>query len=177
MSEPPESKQKIFVHPDEYLSKHFIQQTPYKQGLAQILSPYMYDDVVGVALGYIYEFLIAVGYFDHVGLFDQSLNEVGRIGSLGDRRGQLRVVTGLCFDALRQILFVSDQDNHRIQAFNLQGEILFTCGKEVLKSPQQLWLSPDHSTLAVVDYFLGKVVWLSAENGEELCGLMQRVWK
>ena len=101
-----------------------------------------------------------IAVVDHVGhcilVFDETGKFVRKIGSYGDKDGQLKNPTDVTFVNDDEIL-VADQYNHRIQQLNVQtGNFVKSFGKEgsgngELKKPTSVCITSDGRFIVVAD--------------------------
>ncbi len=72
-----------------------------------------------------------VSAYDRINVFDLEGELITRWGTRGREDGQFDFPNGLVVDRATDVVYVSDSNNKRLQAFNTEGEHLWSVGKPV----------------------------------------------
>ncbi len=107
---------------------------------------------------------------DRVQAWDRELAYVRAIGAPGDEPGRLGRPSGLAFDPSGRALYVAEERNRRVSAFDARsGALLFVfagCADEPLHVPAGLAVAPDGDVL-VADRVRRRVLRLRPERGPD----------
>lgn len=131
-------------------------------------SPGQFDEASSIELSSNGDVYVA-GHEDRVQVFDYQGNLKLIFGSSGSADGKFQHPHGLAMDRTTNTLFVGDQENHRIQVFNAQGQFINKIANSDLVHIHDIGIDPNEGLIYAPDYeddhlqkinpSTGEVVW------------------
>ena len=101
-------------------------------------------DVLVHSSGLVY---VADGSNQRIAIFSQEGEPVHTFGSVGRRKGEFNVPSGVAVSPDGHHLYISDLLNHRIQVFTLEGQYVREFGADQVKRPRGLTVTSDGNVL------------------------------
>ena len=128
-------------------------------------SPGQFDEASSIELSSNGDVYVA-GHENRVQVFDYQGNLKFIFGSSGSTDGKFQHPHGLAMDRTTNTLYVGDQENHRIQVFNEQGQFIKKIDNSGLVHIHDIGIDPNEGLIYAPDYEVDHLQKINPSTGE-----------
>ena len=128
-------------------------------------SPGQFDEASSIELSSTGDVYVA-GHENRVQVFDYQGNLKFIFGTSGSTDGKFQHPHGLAMDRRTNTLYVGDQENHRIQVFDAQGQFIWKIMNSDLVHIHDIGIDPNQGFIYAPDYEVDHLQKINPSTGE-----------